>query len=266
MTEVSVKESDDPAEIVEENEDWHDREAEIYDRIRSELWNFYEQRRITNDVAKIRDFSPGKHAVDIGSGTGNLVLKFAELGWRVEAVDVSENMIEVMKAKVSSEEESRINFHHAPADDFLDNLRERPGTVCFSSVLHHLPNYYETLETAIEKLPPGGLVYIVHEPLPAKLEREESRLRYLDKLFTPRASFRKWQGPEKESEKVDYHIDRNDGIELSELKEFFRDRGMTIVEESKYTTWKSGVLSGFDDVLELTERTDFKIIVRKGTD
>jgi ubiquinone/menaquinone biosynthesis C-methylase UbiE len=263
MVKTTLEDSDNRKQVIEENENWHDKEAKIYDHVRSELWNFYEQKRIADDIEKIEELSDGKDAVDIGSGTGNLVLKLARTGFSVDAVDVSEEMIEVLREKINGKEPGNVALHNEPAEDFLSNQPGSRDVICFSSVLHHLPDYFGVLENAISALKPGGLIYVVHEPLPEKIDREDGNLSYLDKFLTPRTSFHRWRAPEKDSDMVDYHIDRKDGIDSEKLEEFLREKGMKIAERQGYTTWKSGVLSSFDDILDLTERTDFKLLARK---
>jgi len=263
MAEISLKNPHESTAIKEENEDWHDTEADFYDHIRSELWNFYEQRRISRDVKTIDTITTGNNVVDIGSGTGNLVLKFAQLGYNVDAVDISENMLDVLRSKVDAKMEKQVSYHHSEANSFLNNNTLNPDVICFSSVLHHLPDYFETLTKAISQLKSGGIVYIVHEPLPDKLQRKNTWLKYLDHLLTPRSSFKKWKAPEKESDLVDYHIDELSGINLEKLHNFFGNQNLQVVEHNKYCIWKSGILTGIDEVFDLNEKSDFKIIARK---
>jgi len=265
MVNTTLEDSDARKQVIKENENWHDKEARIYDHVRSELWNFYEQKRIADDIERIEELADGKNAVDIGSGTGNLVLKLARTGFSVDAVDVSEEMIEVLREKMNWKEAGNVTLHNKPARNFLNNQPESRDVICFSSVLHHLPDYIEVLDNAISALKPGGLIYVVHEPLPKKIDRDDGNLSYLDKFLTPRTSFHMWKAPDKDSEMVDYHIDRKDGIDSEELGGLFREKGMETMESQKYTTWKSGVLSSFDDMLDLTERTDFKLLARKPT-
>lgn len=262
MSKTSMTDADDAVQIREDNEDWHDKEADLYDKIRSELWNFFEQRRISRDLDVIDELAPDDHAYDVGCGTGNLVLKLLNMGYEVQAVDISEEMLNVLRGKIDDQNQDNINFHNGGADEFLNKNIESPSVISFSSVLHHLPDYYETLDKAFEKLKPGGLLYVVHEPLPTKID-DKSTLRYLDKILTPRASLEKWQAPEKESDHVDYHIDSEAGIALEKLHEFFNSKGATIITDECYSTWMSGMLSALDQTLNLTKNTDFKILVRK---
>lgn len=55
MVETTLEDSDNRKQVIEENENWHDKEAKIYDYIRSELWNFYEQKRIADDIEKSKN-------------------------------------------------------------------------------------------------------------------------------------------------------------------------------------------------------------------
>lgn len=253
--------SDVVSKVREHNEQWHDNEAEHYDYIRAELWNFLEQWRINRDISKIDDLISGRKVVDIGCGTGNLVLKFANLGYEVKAVDISENMLEVLEDKLTGELSERVETFCCEADKYLDPSVE-PDVVCFSSVLHHLPDYYEVLSKAISSLKPGGVIYIVHEPLTHQRDGHP-HLEFLDNLLTLKSSIQKWRSPDKTKDTVDFHIDSKEGVDYEGLIDFFETKGMEIQVKETYSTWKSGVLSTVDNFFRLTSESDFKIIAQK---
>jgi 2-polyprenyl-3-methyl-5-hydroxy-6-metoxy-1,4-benzoquinol methylase len=146
----------------------HDKEALYYDILHGEIWNFYEQLLIKRDIGAIFKIigSPAR-VLDVGCGTGNLSLKFLMLGSEVTALDISQRMLDILRSKVPNALKGRIRVVCKDADEFLSQEKDYYDVICFSSVLHHLPDYLATLNLAISKLNSGGIIYIVHEPLPA---------------------------------------------------------------------------------------------------
>ena len=165
----------------------HDKEALYYDILHSEIWNFYEQLLIKRDIgAIVKIIGIPARVLDVGCGTGNLSLKFLMLGSEVTALDISQRMLDILRSKVPNALKGRIHIVCEDADEFLLQEKGYYDVMCFSSVLHHLPNYLATLNLAISKLNPGGIIYIVHEPLPSEkvlrsrvLETIDSYLNYL---------------------------------------------------------------------------------------
>lgn len=248
--------------VREENEEWHDKESEMYDQIRSELWNFHEQKRISQDLDKIDNLVNGNKVIDIGCGTGNLVLKFSQMQYKVDGVDISEKMLKTLRSKLNGDHRGPVNLHCSDAKSYLERT-DKSDVICFSSVLHHLPHYFDSLHQAISKLNSQGVIYIVHEPLPAKDPDRHSFLKFVDKLLTPKSTIHELLAPDKESDSVDYHIDVKEGVKLSDIIDFLKEEGLTIKEVEKYSTWNSGVLCVLDDKLGFTRKSDFKLIAQK---
>jgi SAM-dependent methyltransferase len=146
------------AQILAENVRVHATEAGSYDEMHRDIFNRLEQRRLEADLDR---FCAGRAAaLDLGAGTGNIALKLAARGLDVTAVDLSPEMLSRLEARAPE----RITAEASDADSFLDGRDELPELVTMSSVLHHLPAPWRTLERICSLLPTGGLLYMTHEP------------------------------------------------------------------------------------------------------
>ena len=153
-------------QILNENVKLHRVEAAWYDRIHPEEFNWFEQRRIAADLRFFRERIPQEHPcfLDIGCGTGNLFLKLLGSGCRVWGVDISPEMIAVLRGKIPAADAARADLTVQPVDEYLEACTVRFDGIVASSVLHHLPDYLQTLRTALGLLKPGGWIYLTHEP------------------------------------------------------------------------------------------------------
>jgi 2-polyprenyl-3-methyl-5-hydroxy-6-metoxy-1,4-benzoquinol methylase len=147
-----------------------EKEANIYDSIHPEIFGSYEQSKITRDLEIINAALPQDsniRVLDIGCGTGNLTLKFLELGYSITALDLSAHMVNVLRSKAKSFDPNKLEIVIKDIDDFFKSIgyQEKWHVISFSSVLHHLPDYSSILSLAFEHLYPKGLIYICHEPL-----------------------------------------------------------------------------------------------------
>jgi len=160
------------SKVLEDNRLLHRQEAPHYDRMHPAIWNAFEQGAVQQDVTRIRSLAGRSplRVLDVGCGTGNLALKFLAAGDRVDCVDLASEMLAELQRKQQGNVHLRL--FESDADAFLKTAG-RYNVICFSSVLHHLPDYNATLARCSELLEPGGVLYVTHEPLP-KFERDKS--------------------------------------------------------------------------------------------
>jgi len=110
--------------------------------------------------------------LDVGCVTGNIALKFFVAGDSVDGVDLFLEMLVEFWHK--QPENTRLHFCiyiETDADTFLASANNY-DVICFSSVLHHLPDYRATFFRYAELLVSGCVIYVTHEPLP-KVERTQ---------------------------------------------------------------------------------------------
>lgn len=117
----------------------------------------------SNDLATLRDrgLGRGRTLVDLGCGTGEFALAAAEVVDRVVAVDVSEPMLDTLRAKakvrgVTNVEAVRAGFltyqHTGSPADFIYTRH----------ALHHLPDFWKAiaLQRVADTLSTGGLLLL----------------------------------------------------------------------------------------------------------
>ncbi len=161
----------------------HQLEAKYYELLHPEVYAMREQKRITAKLQMIDKLVTDnqKNALDVGAGTGNLTGKLLQMGYKVTAVDISEEMCIILKRRYRAYLESnKLAIYCSPIED----LTFKPGTfdliTCYS-VLHHLPDYLDAIRRLSVFLKKGGVVYFDHEASPFYWEAERSSLSNLIK-------------------------------------------------------------------------------------
>lgn len=83
-------------------------------------------------------------ALDFGAGTGNITEKLLKLGFEVTAIDISQEMCRILKAKNKTAlREGRLRVWNVNFDK--TRITDRFDLVACYSVLHHLPDYIGTI-------------------------------------------------------------------------------------------------------------------------
>jgi SAM-dependent methyltransferase len=158
----------DPATIAHAEKDirYHDIIASQYDRVIVEP-------RWTSISALFRPMSrclPAQRRLmlDVGTGTGHMLRRFARLFDNVVAVDHSEGMLDAARATTKRLGFSNVDFVAADAHDFLAREERRFDLITAVGFLHHLQpaSLASLLGLAQHRLAPGG-VLIVSEPIVA---------------------------------------------------------------------------------------------------
>jgi ubiquinone/menaquinone biosynthesis C-methylase UbiE len=199
--------------------------------------------------------------LDVGCGTGNLSLKFLMLGSEVTALDISQEMLNVLQSKVPKTLRRKIHFVCQDIDEFLSREKSYYDVICFSSVLHHLPDYLATIGLAISRLNPRGIIYIAHEPLlPERILQNkviEAVDGYLDYLLRIRR--KRTMLPILDYSMTDVHS--REGIHLKKLIALLKRKNMDIVMIDEYATHKTWIFAILAELLR--EKTSFRLIARK---
>jgi SAM-dependent methyltransferase len=153
--------------IFQENRRVHQFEAGFYDKLHPEIYNSGEQKRVTKILRAVSNINKGgsQIALDFGAGTGNITGKLLSLGYQVIALDISPEMCEVLKFRFRKHlAEGRLQVINSAVE--LAHVSNQIDLICCYSVLHHLPNYLETIENLSLFLKKGGVMYLDHEVSP----------------------------------------------------------------------------------------------------
>jgi magnesium-protoporphyrin O-methyltransferase len=125
-----------------------------------------EQMR-SNLIARLPESLSGKRILDAGCGTGALALELANKGASVVAIDLSPNLIELAKERISPADRQNIDFR---SGDMLDEgLGEFDYVVGMDSMIHYCA---ADMLVVLEKLAPRVSNKIVFTFAPSTLALE----------------------------------------------------------------------------------------------
>jgi ubiquinone/menaquinone biosynthesis C-methylase UbiE len=231
----------------------HDAVAGIYDAKHVEIFNALEQGRLTRIVAELVALTglPSPDVLDMGAGTGNVSLKFAALGCKVSAADVSVQSLERLARKAPAGapiSTHRIDGERLPFPDGSFDI------VTSYSVLHHIPDYLLAVREMARVLRPGGYLYIDHEASedswnddPTLREyREKTRLRLPEHLWSLIANgeaftfsfaktvFMKAFVDRRYQREGDLHVWHDDRIEWTRIGAVLAESGVETVRSESY--------------------------------
>ncbi|AMM54330.1 class I SAM-dependent methyltransferase [Pyrococcus kukulkanii] len=132
---------------------WNGR-AETFDKSPGHVSSPDEWRRVLSRV-----FPKKMKILDVGTGTGFIAMRLAELGHDVTGIDISENMIEIAKEK-ARRANLPIRFLIGDAENLPFEDGEFNGVIC-RHVLWTLPNPEKALMEFFRVTKPGGKVVII---------------------------------------------------------------------------------------------------------
>jgi len=108
----------------------------------------------------------GKSLLDLGSGLGEGAVYFAKQGANVTAVDLSGEMLEVVK-RLAAHHKVSVTTHKSPADNI--SIPDNTFDVVYAGNLLHHVDIATTLKEVHRILKPGGMAVftdpLVHNPL-----------------------------------------------------------------------------------------------------
>ncbi|QWE18027.1 magnesium protoporphyrin IX methyltransferase [Polynucleobacter corsicus] len=120
-----------------------------------------------NLIARLPESLAGKRILDAGCGTGALALELANKGASVVAIDLSPNLIELAKERISPADRQNIDFR---SGDMLDEgLGEFDYVVGMDSMIHYCA---ADMLVVLEKLAPRVSNKIVFTFAPSTLALE----------------------------------------------------------------------------------------------
>jgi putative AdoMet-dependent methyltransferase len=138
-----------------------DRWAEVYDQdvLSAEIFPFAGYRQVLDAVAEQAEAKPGMCVLDLGTGTGNLARRFADLGCRMWGSDFSTAMLAKARQKLP---EARFVLHDLRGD-WPPELQRLFDRIVSGYAFHHFElirkvGLIQRLRS--ERLEPGGRLVI----------------------------------------------------------------------------------------------------------
>lgn len=254
--------------ILDENLKLYRLEEIDYISLHPEIYNWFEQMETEKDLISIRKRLNGNEALDIGCGMGNITFKLLSLRFRVTALDILTTMIKRVKDSLPKYMAMNLNIVESDIDSFLSNPSAQYDLVTISSVLHHLPDYVETLQNVVKVIPAGGFLYITHEPLKDVLTKKDPILRKLLWQIDYIGHLIKNRGRNKVIEGVDwrlsdYHLYK--GLNHEIVKDILEEAGFKVFFKTYSSTMRLGISNWVDNRL-LRSESQFKILAQRSQD
>lgn len=153
--------------VTEANRLFYAKISGTYDQNETCVNDETDQKLLLGDLEKIlsRLGPPGRkiRVLDALGGSGNVALKLLEKGLDVTVVDISPELLSVLR-KRCQEKKYPAKLVCKDIVAFLAETSERYDLITFSSALHHLVDYQSVLKMALNRLEPRGLVYTIFDP------------------------------------------------------------------------------------------------------
>jgi SAM-dependent methyltransferase len=115
---------------------FHRKTAAIYDHVNSE------PRILANDLLFApldRRVVPGESMLDLGCGTGQMLLRYADRFRRATGVDHSREMLDIAEQRLTRASSRPWTLVHSDFFRYLDEHSQRHSLVTCVGCLHHLP-------------------------------------------------------------------------------------------------------------------------------
>lgn len=244
--------------ILAENKRVHAAEGTLFDQLHPEIFNSFEQSLLNRDLQDLAA-PPLSQAVDFGCGTGNITLKLLARGLKVTAVDLSQPLLDLLAVRARPLG-SACTIVCEDLDTFLAGRKQLPELVTMSSVLHHLPDPWKTLDTICNLLPTGGCLYLTHEPTDCPAPLMVQLLYFCDRvlwnLLHPRLCA---LGRSIDYSISDYHARK--GFGPAAMQTFLAAKGMTINRIRLYGASRFPLLARLTNALG--DKRQMTLIARK---
>ncbi|TGG91770.1 metalloregulator ArsR/SmtB family transcription factor [Natronospirillum operosum] len=98
------------------------------------------------------------HALEVGPGLGEFLAALSQRFERVDAVDISAELLEQARARYQND--ARIHFLHGDLQQWLTTYSQAPDLLVYNMVLHHIPTPGEELRRAGAALRSGGYLLV----------------------------------------------------------------------------------------------------------
>lgn len=136
-----------------------DADARFWDRIAED----YAKNPLPKPEATARKLAitrsllrPDHHLLDLGCGTGTIVLELAPSVAEAEGVDVSSAMISIAQGKAEAAGAANVRFRAAPAGTLTEVPDASYDCVCAYNLIHLVPDPGALVRAVHRVLKPGG--------------------------------------------------------------------------------------------------------------
>lgn len=236
--------------VLQENILVHALENKEYLKRHPEQTNFFQYARLQRTINKAVNLLPDNNSniLDVGCGTGYLFLEFLRRGFDVTGIDISPELVAVLKDKIPPELKPKANLVNADAIEYLKQKQETFSLISISAFLHHLFDYEAVLRAACYALQKKGIILIFFEPLKQPIK---SNIRYFFHKLLKGVDERIYnltmflQNISTLNEKYIYsdYQRRFGGLEIKSICNILKSENMKILSKKKYCARRYGIPS-----------------------
>lgn len=257
--------------ILEENRRVHALENRLYLKRHPEQTNFFQAHLLDETLDTFDHLLNNRQAriLELGCGTGYMHLPLLARGYHVTGVDLSPEMIGVLKEEIPSEQKARSRLVITDVEAFAATNEDQYDAVVLSALLHHLYDYGAVVSKLCDRLKPGSPFLVFFEPLKQKINAPfryalHKGLSWIDEwayLLEMRV-----QGIdlfEEDYQLSDYQRQFG-GIDPGQLAEALQTVGVQVLEIKKYCARRYGVSAWAANRLLSTPNT-FNLLAKKAT-
>jgi ubiquinone/menaquinone biosynthesis C-methylase UbiE len=254
--------------VLEENRRVHALENQLYLSRHPEQTNFFQNFIAEETLNQIcSDLDKNAKVLDLGCGTGYLFLRFLKRGFDVTGLDLSSEMIQVLKNSVSESEKNRAHLAVGDVEEFFKKKQQEFDLVVFSAVLHHLFDYEMVLKKACQRLKAGTKIMIFFEPLKQSVA---SPIRYTlhrglswidEKFYRLEMSMRDIPLLEDEYHHSDYQRQFG-GIDPRDIEKVLKEENCSVLNIEKYCARRFGINAWLANQILKTQNTFNILAVR----
>ena len=122
--------------------------SKIYDRFLGFLLYLHPSRRFDVDIVVTQLPAPGRRLLDIGCGAGKALIRFRELGWEAEGIDIDREAVETALAKGLN-----VQLGQVSEQKYLEKYFD---VVIMDHVIEHVLEPVRLLEECYRVLKNGG--------------------------------------------------------------------------------------------------------------
>jgi SAM-dependent methyltransferase len=195
-----------------------------------------------------RSTRPGTTVLEVGAGDGSMTESILALGHQVVATEMSAASAARLASRFGGND--RFEVIHDPEGNFSALEGRQFDSLLFASVLHHIPDYLETISRLLDShLTTGGALVSIQDPLwyarvgrPVRFATEASFISWrltqgelLRGLKTRLRKLRGGPGEEEPGDVVEYHVVR-DGVDEQAIAQLLGRRFANVRIE---TYWSS---------------------------
>ena len=236
--------------VIKENILIHALESKEYIHRHPEQTNFFQYAHLTKNINKVVELLPDNHCkiMDIGCGTGYLLLEFLQRGFEITGIDLSQEMITALEEKIPDKLKTKATLINNSASDYLNHNKEVFSLISMSAFLHHLFDYETVLKAACSALLKGGILLIFFEPI--KQPVDNGLRSFFHKLLkkTDETLYRlsmTLQGISMPGEKYGFSDfqRRFGGIDIKNVCDILNSKGLKVVNKYKYCARRYGIPS-----------------------